>query len=346
MTILIVASTEDSWTADAVHESLLADGADAVRLVTDHFPLSVRMAAHSGNAGENARLFIDGRTIDLASVSAVWHRRWRTAATVTSLDIPDDVRQAIQRESTASLEGVVGALPCFHLDQPATIARARNRPLQLALARQLGIEVPRTLTTNSPQDALSFFDECNGDVVVKMLSSFSVRDENGHDQVVMTNRVTSEHLRKIDTLSKCPMTFQERIPKSMELRITVVGCEIFAASVESGLEPTAETDFRRSFVKLSQHWKPYRLPPEFAERLLAFMDALQMNYGAIDVIVTPDGRYVFLEDNPVGQFGWVEHATGMPIARTIARLLTGGVQRRVDLPTVSCNLGSFARSAN
>ncbi|MBK1838907.1 hypothetical protein JHL17_15920 [Azospirillum sp. YIM B02556] len=344
MTILIVASDEDSWTANAVHESLLADGADAVRLVTEHFPLSLRMVAHCGNTGENAQLFIDGRMVDLASVSAVWHRRWRTAATVTSLAIPDDVRQGIQRESAASLEGVIGALPCFHLDQPAAIARARNRPLQLVLARQLGIDIPRTLTTNSPQDALSFFDDCNGDVIVKMLSSFSVRDESGHDKVVMTNRVTSEHLRKIDTLSTCPMTFQERIQKSMELRITVVGYEIFAASVDSGLEPMAETDFRRGFATLSQHWKPYRLPPEFAGKLLALMDALQMNYGAIDVIVTPDGRYVFLEDNPVGQFGWVEHATGMPIARTIAGLLTGRVPRRVDLPTVSCNLGDFARS--
>jgi hypothetical protein len=275
MTILIVTSTEDSWTANAVHESLLADGADVVRLETDHFPLSIRMAAYCGNAGESARLFIDGRTIDLASVSAVWHRRWRTAATANSLALPVDIQQGIQRESIASLEGVIGALPCFHLDQPAAIARARNRPLQLALARHLGIEVPRTLTTNNPQDALNFFDECNGDVVVKTLSSFSIRDENGHDKVVMTNRVTSEHLRKIDTLSMCPMTFQERIPKAVELRITIVGFEIFAASVESGLEPIAETDWRRGYAKLSQHWKPYRLPPEFAATLFKFMDALK-----------------------------------------------------------------------
>jgi D-alanine-D-alanine ligase-like ATP-grasp enzyme len=31
-----------------------------------------------------------------------------------------------------------------------------------------------------------------------------------------------------------------------------------------------------------------------------------LNFSAIDLILTPDGRYVFLENNPNGQFMWVE----------------------------------------
>jgi hypothetical protein len=33
-------------------------------------------------------------------------------------------------------------------------------------------------------------------------------------------------------------------------------------------------------------------------------------YGAIDMRLTPDGRYVFLEINPAGQWLFVEHRTG------------------------------------
>jgi len=46
-------------------------------------------------------------------------------------------------------------------------------------------------------------------------------------------------------------------------------------------------------------------------------------YGAIDLRLTPEGRYVFLEINPAGQFLYIEYATGQPIAAAIARKLIG-----------------------
>jgi hypothetical protein len=37
-----------------------------------------------------------------------------------------------------------------------------------------------------------------------------------------------------------------------------------------------------------------------------------------DLRLTPDGRYVFLEINPAGQFLWIEQMTGQKIAATLA----------------------------
>ena len=51
---------------------------------------------------------------------------------------------------------------------------------------------------------------------------------------------------------------------------------------------------------------------------------------AIDLVVTPDGRYVFLEINPNGQFLWVEQLTGLPISRAIAALLIRADRRSVS----------------
>lgn len=47
-------------------------------------------------------------------------------------------------------------------------------------------------------------------------------------------------------------------------------------------------------------------------------------YGAIDMVVTPDERYVFIEINPNGQYLWVEQATGLPISDAICDLLING----------------------
>ena len=68
-------------------------------------------------------------------------------------------------------------------------------------------------------------------------------------------------------------------------------------------------------------------PPTYA-----FIGSLEsagfgLRYGAIDLIVTPEGRIVFLELNPTGQYLWIEQATGLPISLALAELLAGKVTR-------------------
>jgi hypothetical protein len=48
----------------------------------------------------------------------------------------------------------------------------------------------------------------------------------------------------------------------------------------------------------------------------------QLNYGAIDLIVTPDNEYVFLENNPAGQFLFVEQLVpALTMSDSLARRL-------------------------
>jgi hypothetical protein len=53
------------------------------------------------------------------------------------------------------------------------------------------------------------------------------------------------------------------------------------------------------------------------------MAALGLRFAALDFIVAPDGRWWFLEANPNGQWGFIEDATGQPIADAIAADLQG-----------------------
>lgn len=70
------------------------------------------------------------------------------------------------------------------------------------------------------------------------------------------------------------------------------------------------------------------MPSEVEQRLMGLMDYLSLNYGAIDIIVTPDGRHIFLEVNPVGEFFWLERCPGLPISQAIADVLLGRGYRR------------------
>ena len=55
-----------------------------------------------------------------------------------------------------------------------------------------------------------------------------------------------------------------------------------------------------------------------------FMKRCNLSFGAIDMILTPKDRYIFLEVNPNGQFGWIENLANLPISRTIAKTLRQG----------------------
>jgi glutathione synthase/RimK-type ligase-like ATP-grasp enzyme len=56
---------------------------------------------------------------------------------------------------------------------------------------------------------------------------------------------------------------------------------------------------------------------------LRLVQGLGLEFGAIDLIRTPDGRYVFLEVNGNGQFLWAEELSGVKVSEALADLLAG-----------------------
>ena len=64
-----------------------------------------------------------------------------------------------------------------------------------------------------------------------------------------------------------------------------------------------------------------------AELCQRLREKLGLIFGCIDLVVTPDGEYVFLEINEMGQFLFVEQATGLPLLDAFSELL---IQARPD----------------
>jgi glutathione synthase/RimK-type ligase-like ATP-grasp enzyme len=65
-------------------------------------------------------------------------------------------------------------------------------------------------------------------------------------------------------------------------------------------------------------WQPHQLPSAVEKQLFELMNRLGLEYGAIDLRLTPEGQYVFLEINPAGQFLWIELETGQRISEALA----------------------------
>src|SRR5919107_1535687 len=251
MSILIITRSNDNESVASVAEAVARGGGHAIRFDTDRYPTDVRLSAYYGAAGDELlTLTNEAGEFDLREVTAVWHRRLNFGAHLPA-QLDKQLRHASLGETSAAAHGMLASLKAFRVDEVRHIRHAENKQLQLQAARETGLDIPRTLTTNDAAAVRAFAEECDGRVVTKMLSSFAVYEE-GRELVVFTNPVKPEDLADLSGLSLCPMTFQEMIPKALELRTTVVGRRVMSASIDSQASAYAAHDWRRDGLRLVQ----------------------------------------------------------------------------------------------
>ena len=196
---------------------------------------------------------------------------------------------------------------------------AARKVYQLKVASELGFRVPRTLVTNDPESAAAFVDaEGEAGTIYK---AFSATERAWRE----TRLLKPQERTQLSAVRFAPVIFQEHIRADIDLRITVIGEAMFSAEILSG-----ETDYHVDF-RMTMHAatiRPHVLPDEVVKKLRAYMNALGLVYGAIDMRLTPDGEYVFLEINPAGQWLFIEERTGQPITAALVEYLKvcdGGV---------------------
>jgi glutathione synthase/RimK-type ligase-like ATP-grasp enzyme len=179
------------------------------------------------------------------------------------------------------------------------------------VARALGLRLPRTLVTNSPEAARKFIDEVGlGRTIFKaFLASLEAWRE--------TRLVEQSDLDKLDAVRFAPVIFQEYV-EGVDLRITAVGDRLFAAEIDAR---STSYPFDMRMVIGEATMQSVKLPPKVQRALLKLQRKLGLTYGAIDMRRTPDGEYIFFEVNPAGQWHFVEHRTGLQISQAIADLL-------------------------
>jgi MvdD family ATP-grasp ribosomal peptide maturase len=323
--ILIITHSNDNDSIPLVMDAVAAQGGVAYRFDTNRFPTDIQL--HSEYSGEEERLFLacEDYELDLSTVSAVWYRRVAIGQRIPETMDPQLRRAAIE-QSRATVQGMIASLDAFHLDPVYRLRRAENKQLQLKIAREVGLHIPRTLITNEPEAVRRFARVCKHGMITKTLSSFAIY-EQGEQKVVFTNTVQTKDLERLADLRYCPAIFQEQVPKTLELRTTIVGDRLFTASIDSQRSEKSRVDWRRDGPGLIDDWEPYQLPAEVEERLLKLMRFLGLNYGAADLIRTPDGHHFLLEVNQVGEFFWLERHAGLPLSGAIAQLL---VSKRGD----------------
>ena len=96
---------------------------------------------------------------------------------------------------------------------------------------------------------------------------------------------------------------------------------MFAVEIHSQEYEEARVDWRKGNMTHLPH-QLHHLPPSIENKCTALVKKLGLAFGAIDLILTPEGKYVFLEINPNGQWAWIQQlCPDIPLRETLADLL-------------------------
>lgn len=312
--IVIITQKNDPH-ADDVILVLNTIGQQCVRLNSDDIPLNTNLSLEISNNSTDWKAKITNNinnlTIDFDDVRSIWWRKPDKYLLPTSLSHQE--REFAKIEIDSVLSGLWASTDAYWVSHPDNIRLANLKVTQLKRAIEVGFDVPRTLITTHPDEAREFYESCKGQMIFKVISDpFLAMDKIDHTnfgedltvQATYTTLITNLEIAHINSVKTVPCLFQEYIPKQAELRVTIIGDDIFAAEITPKTDKHAVVDWRHPDADVV--YKKILLPPEVVERCFALVRSYGLNFSALDLILTPDGQYVFIENNPNGQFIFIE----------------------------------------
>ena len=195
-----------------------------------------------------------------------------------------------------------------------------NKLNHLYLAQKSGLEIPKTTITNN-KEAIKSLNKDSPNIINKSLSDSFTGTFNQTYYYNHTERISKEIIEDLEE-SFFPSLFQEELEKAYELRIVFVQEKLWSMAIFSQNDKKTEVDCRNYNYEKPNRKMPFKLPIEVSENVRKFIRISGLNTGAIDMVVTKDKKYVFLECNPNGQISMVSEHCNYYIEKYIAEYLS------------------------
>lgn len=301
---VLIISPDDDTHVKSVRKELINFGSKAFQFDLKDFPAKNEFSI-SYNANES--IWINGEEFNEENTVGVWLRR------ISSPSVSENIKQTDARNfAIRSINDTFfGGMSFFSnrvMNPVGSSHQAQLKPFQLQLAKKAGLKIPRTLITSNKNSLAEFIEE-NTQIIYKPIVTW-------HYGLKETRILSDGDLEDIDSIEHCPTIFQEYIDGDIDLRITIVGSEIFCGAQEIS-KGRSKIDGRLDRVPIFD----YKLDDSFRKILLNLHAEFGLVYGAYDFRLSSDGP-VFLEVNPAGQFLFVEIRSGLKISNAIARWLS------------------------
>lgn len=196
----------------------------------------------------------------------------------------------------------------------------------LLVAKSIGIDIPSTLVTTQKKDLLAFYKKHNGAITKPIMESRRISNEEDLATMYVMD-LPEEVLNDIPEKFAISL-FQERLEIAFDIRVFYLDGAFYPIAIFTK-KGNNRVDVRNTSRQNKEFRETrYKLSPTLEEQLTELMDQLGLVSGSLDLIHTKDGRTVFLEVNPWGQYGNVSRSGNYFINEKVAAYLAYGSKRK------------------
>lgn len=304
--------------ADIVCEKLIAKGLKYFRLDLDTESLkNTYITFVSGEWIINK----NNITTNSKSIHSVWARRAFVELSLEEKEINDAGFKIWRGEWNKTLLGLYNSIKNINWLNPlAKSYQVENKYLQFEIAEKIGFAIPSFIVSNRKNELLEFMNP-HEEVVLKLMNQEFYQDHDGKFKGLYVNKISYDDIKDFQNKCENPIVLQKYINKLYEVRYTVVGDQHLVCRIDSQESKLANVDWRRYDIPNTPH-HPMEPPVEIRNKVDLFMQSLDLKFGAMDFIVTPNNDWYFLEINTMGQWLWIEDLTGLKISDAIVNFLS------------------------
>jgi ATP-GRASP peptide maturase of grasp-with-spasm system len=327
----------DVSTIDVLDWLYFLDGKINLRIFHDATVINEIVYKISNDEQENLLLKTDKGKISNKEIDAFWYRRGSFNHAPFISDQATGIhhsflKQSFQRNFYREREHIGKCIYTLlqHNGKINTYEENfTNKITNLSAAKKVGLKIPDTLVTNNFEEVLAFLRKYLK-ILTKDIEFDTINfayDEVYNVSIYATVTIlTPPDIKFLKEKEKensyCHFSlFQQYIEKKIELRIFYLNGLFYPMAIFSQENDKTKNDFRNYDRERPNRCIPYKLPENIESMLMAFMQEMKLDSGSIDMILTPEQDYVFLEVNPVGQFQWVSRYCNYDIERQIANQL-------------------------
>jgi ATP-GRASP peptide maturase of grasp-with-spasm system len=195
-----------------------------------------------------------------------------------------------------------------------------NKLIVLEAARKNGLKIPETIICTNKTVLLKFFQKFNRIITKDITAPFQIFIGDGHRVMSKTVLVDIEMINQMPDVF-LPTLFQNYVDKEFELRVFVFDNRCYTMAIFSQGDEMTEIDFRNYNFKKPNRTVPYKLPEVYEKKIFSLLESIGLETGSVDIIKTRNGEFLFLEVNPIGQFGMTSYPCNYAIERKIAEYL-------------------------
>lgn len=298
--VLIISSTDDYSTKDVIDWLIFYNQPFLIINPEDKVEFKFEL--------ENYFLIFENYTLNIDQISSVWYRRgWLNLAFFESVNGLENI---IYSEFIYLRDFIYFLLQSKkHINKRSD--NEINKLITLKIAEKNGFNVPKSFF-NIYKDELQNFE-----LITKTISGSSSLVSNGKTYLSYTRDIDIAELKNNYSNSY----LQEKINKKYELRVFFLHGKVWSMAIFSQNDAQTQTDFRKYNRTKPNRFIPYSLPANIKTKIDGVMSDLNINSGSIDLIVSQENEYYFLEVNPIGQFGMVSYPCNYYLEEEIAKFL-------------------------